>query len=99
MPKLEMKITQALVTSLITLWFLSESEAKGQEYHHHFLARVLQTMAHNCHSTLFGQSLYSCCENMLPFSARNICSGIFKVDLKMRKDFFIGIFYVLVPLN
>lgn len=39
LPRLGRKITQALVTILITLWFLVESEAKSQKCHH-LLARA-----------------------------------------------------------
>lgn len=52
LPRLGMKITQALVTGLVTLWFLIDWEAKGQECHHHFLARAPQSVRYNFHSTL-----------------------------------------------
>lgn len=39
LPGLGRKITQGLVTTLIALWFLTESEAKSQECHH-LLARA-----------------------------------------------------------
>lgn len=57
------KVTQALVTDLITVWFW---EAKGQEFPH-FLAAAAQSLGPNCPNMLLGKSLHSCCENIPTF--------------------------------
>lgn len=77
-----MKVTQISAVVLSALWFLIESEAKDQECHY-FSAPL--DLGHNSHSTRFGKSLYSHCENMSHFAAINICSRLSKVKSRITK--------------